>query len=206
MVTRLVAALRAAAAGTTAVEAAAVASGLVYLVLAILRDARCWIAAFLSTALYLYVFARAGLYMQAGLQVYYLLMAVYGWRQWRGGGDRPAAVVTRWGVAPHLIGLLAVAAASALNWALLGRRAGAIPLLDTLTTWASVYACFLVARQVLENWAWWLVIDVLIAALCWRAQLYASAVLYLLYTVLVLVGWRAWWRDWRALGTARVGA
>jgi nicotinamide mononucleotide transporter len=202
---RLVAVLRTAAAATTAVEAAAVATGLAYLVLAIRRDARCWIAAFVSTALYLYVFARAGLYMQAALQVYYLLMAVYGWRQWRGGSDRPAAVVTRWGIAPHVYGLCAVAAASAISWLVLDRR-GVIPLLDTLTTWASLYACFLVARQVLENWAWWLVIDLLIAALCWRAQLYASALLYALYTILVVVGWRVWWRDWRALATARAGA
>jgi len=203
---RWISALRAAVAGTTAVEAAAVATGLLYLVLAIARDARCWIAAFVSTALYLYVFARAGLYMQASLQVYYLLMAIYGWRQWRGGGVRPAAVVTRWGVASHVYGLLAVAAASAINLALLGRASSATALLDTLTTWASVYACFLVARQVLENWAWWLAIDLLIAALCFRAQLYASAFLYLLYTILVVVGWRAWWRDWRALAPAGAGA
>lgn len=185
-------------AGTSAIEAVAAVLGFVYLVLVIRQHAACWIAAFLSTALYLWVFARSGLTMQAALQGYYLAMAIYGWVAWRGRAGQPALAVTRASWRSQGLGIAAVALATGLSSAWLARDPGAAqPLLDSFTTWASVYTTWLVARKVLENWAWWLVIDALTAVLCFRQQLYASAALYLLYLVLVVVGWRAWLADWR---------
>lgn len=185
-------------AATSAFEAVAATLGLVYLVLVIRQNRWCWAAAFVSTLMYLWVFATARLYMQAALQGYYVAIAVYGWVIWRGGEGRPALAVTRWTWRRHAVGIVAVGTATAASgWWLARGTDSAQPVLDSFTTWASVYTTLLVARKVLENWAWWLVVDALIAVLCWRQQLYSTAALYALYLVLVLVGWRAWQRDWR---------
>jgi nicotinamide mononucleotide transporter len=188
--------LAAAWAATGAAEATAAALGLVYVLLAIRQHPACWLAALVSTALYTWVFYRAGLVLQAGLQAYYVAVAVYGWWAWRGRPGTPAPVVRRASWRLQGGGLVAVAAASALALAALGPTARTpAGLLDAVTTWASVFATWLVARKYLENWAWWFVIDALIAVLCWRQGLQATAVLYGAFLVLVVIGWRAWARD-----------
>jgi nicotinamide mononucleotide transporter len=178
------------------VEAVAAVLGLVYLVLVIGQHRGAWLAALASTALYLVVFYRARLYMQAALQVYYIAVALYAWRAWRrrpDGGELPVSRASRRVQAAGLAGVLLASAASA---AWLARETGSTdPFLDSLTTWASLFTTWLVARKKIENWAWWLVIDALIVVLCWRGRLYASMILYGLYLGLVLVGWRSWFLD-----------
>ncbi|MBS0376388.1 MAG: nicotinamide mononucleotide transporter [Proteobacteria bacterium] len=183
-------------AGVSATEAAGAILGFVYVLLAIRQHRAAWLASFASTALYLVIFARAGLGMQAGLQVFFLAAAVYGWFAWRGGGGGDALPVTRVGARSQLAGAAVVLLATALS--LRASAAGAITAretLDALTTWASVYATWLATRKHLESWAWWVVIDVLIAVLCWRERLYPSMMLYALFVGLALWGWRSWYRD-----------
>jgi nicotinamide mononucleotide transporter len=187
--------IAAAWAATRPVEAVAAALGFVYLVLAIRQHPGCWIAAFVSTLLYAWVFWQADLRMQAALQVYYVGMAVYGWFAWRARSGGPGLPVTRGSWRLHAFGAAGVVAATAITIALLG-EAATQPVLDAFTTWASVFTTWLVARKILGNWAWWFVIDALIAVLCWQQGLYPTALLYAAYLVLVVVGWRAWHRDW----------
>ena len=183
-------------AGVSPAEAVAAVLGLVYLVLVIAQHRGAWLAALASTALYLVVFYRARLYMQAALQLYYIAIAVYGWHAWRRRPDGGELPVSRAGWRVQAAGLAAVLLASAASAAWLARETGsADPLLDSLTTWASVFTTWLVARKKLDNWAWWLVVDALIVVLCWRGRLYASMILYGLYLGLVLLGWRSWYLD-----------
>ncbi len=195
--------IAAAWAATRPVEVVAAALGLVYLVLAIRQHPGCWFAAFASTLLYAWVFWDADLRMQAALQVYYVGMAVYGWFAWRGGAHGAPLPVTRGAWRLHALGLCGVLAATAATLAWLGERS-AQPALDAFTTWASVFTTWLVARKILGNWAWWFGIDALIVVLCWRQGLYATALLYAAYLVLVVIGWRAWRRDWRRATAARL--
>jgi nicotinamide mononucleotide transporter len=185
------------------VEALAASTGILYLVLVIRQNRWCWIAAFVSTALYLYVFYAAALYLQALLQIFYLAMAIYGWLQWGGTGAATRAI-SRWPWRRHLIALaVIVPPAVAVAWLLARAVNSPAPYLDSLTTWASVFTTWLVARKILENWLWWLVIDSVIAVMCWQQQLYASALLYAAYLLLVLLGWRSWHRDWQSQAGAR---
>ena len=189
---------------TTPVEAVAAALGLVYVVLAIRQSPACWPAALVSTALYLIVFYRARLYMQATLQLYYIGVAVYGWWSWRRGAAGGRLSVSRVSWRLQAAGLAAIAAATLASAGWLARESGSPqPYLDSLTTWASVFTTWLVARKALENWAWWLAVDVLIVVLCWQQKLYATMLLYVLYLGLVIVGWRAWYRDMQGQAAAR---
>jgi nicotinamide mononucleotide transporter len=134
--------------------------------------------------------------MQAGLQVFFLAAAVYGWYAWRGREGADGLPVTRVGRRAQLAGGAAVLVATALSLRTIATGpVAARDVLDALTTWASVYATWLATRKHLESWAWWVVIDVLIAVLCWRERLYPSMMLYGLYVGLALWGWRSWYRD-----------
>ena len=65
-------------------ELAAVIFAVAYLVLAVRENSLCWYAAGISTLIFLFIFWDVKLYMESGLQIYYLAMAFYGWYQWRG--------------------------------------------------------------------------------------------------------------------------
>jgi nicotinamide mononucleotide transporter len=194
----LAAAWQEAVAATSPLEALAAVLGVGYVILAIRQSRSCWAVALASTALYLRVFFAAGLYMQAGLQLFYVVMALYGWWAWRRGAAGAELAVSRAGIPVQLAGLAGIAAATYATADWLAREtASAHALLDSLTTWASVFTTWLMTRKKLENWAWWLVVDGLIVILCWQQRLYASMILYLLYVGLVVVGWHRWKRDMR---------
>lgn len=176
------------------IEAIAVAFGFAYILLAIRQHRACWIAGGASTALYSVVFMRAGLPLQAALQVMYVALSVYGWIQWRPGGDapgRPASLPPR----RRLQALAAVAVMTAISTVLLIRSGGsAAPLADSLGTWGSVAATWLLARRYIETWLWWIVIDTGLAALFASQNLAFTAALYLAFALLAVVGWRTWRR------------
>src|SRR5262249_44628032 len=137
-------------------EAVAAAIGLAYLLLAVKRNLLCWFCAFASTAIYLVLFAKASLYMQVALQVFYLVMAAYGFIDWSRGRTSDGEVAIRsWTPAQHGMAALAVVVATVLNgWLLTGTPAVA-PYLDSFVTWGSVITTWMVARRVIENWLYW---------------------------------------------------
>ena len=180
---------------TSWVEMAAVVLALVYLVLAIRQNIACWAAAFVSSCLYVIVLFGARLYMESALNVFYAAMAVYGFRQWRGSVDGNALRVCRWTLRRHLAGLAGIVLASLTSSTLLrSHTAAAWPFVDSMVTWASVFATFLVARKVYENWHWWLIIDSAAMYLYFTRHLYATMSLFALYLVLIVVGMREWRR------------
>ncbi len=175
-------------------ELLAVALGFAYVLLAIRQDRRCWLAGGLSTAIYVAVFADARLYLQAVLQVLYVLLAVYGWRSWTAaaGGTVP---LRRWNLRRHGLTALWVAVATLLTGpALAAWSDAAAPWPDALGTWASVAATWMLARKVAAAWLWWIVIDLGLAWLFASQGLAFTAVLYLAFAALAVLGWRAWRR------------
>ena len=176
------------------IEAVAVLFGATYIVLAIRQHRACWIAGGASTALYSVVFLQSALPLQAGLQLLYVALSVYGWMQWRPDGGAPQKPAS-WPWPRHGFALVAIAIATAISTGLLVRYGGSTaPLADSLGTWASVFATWLLARRYVETWLWWIVIDLGLAALFARQGLVPTATLYLAYALLAIVGWREWRR------------
>jgi nicotinamide mononucleotide transporter len=187
-------------------EAGAVALALAYLLLAVRRSLWCWACAFVSTAIYLVLMYRAQLYMQTALQVFYLAMAVYGYFEWRRGRDQSGRVaIARWGWRANAAAIGAIVAVSLINGWLLDRYVAdaALPYVDALVTWGSVVTTYMVAKRVIENWLYWIVFDLLGAFLYFSRDLNLTGVLFLVYTVIVIQGYRAWSRDEKIAATAR---
>ena len=179
-------------------ELTAVMLALGYLILAIRQNIWCWFCAAISTAMYVYLFARANLYMESLLNVFYFGMAIYGWTVWRSGETDGELPVSVWPLQVHVYavsGIIFLAAASGFLLAIF--TDAAYPYIDSATTFAAVWATFLVARKMLENWWYWLVIDVVSVFIYWTRGLEATAVLFVVYVVLIPIGLFAWTRSWR---------
>jgi nicotinamide mononucleotide transporter len=181
---------------TSWIEMIAAGLAIAYLVLAIGQHISCWSAAFVSSCLYVWVFFQAHLYMDSALNVFYAAMAAYGFRQWRQGRAGMQLAVTRWRAAAHVRALAAVLLLSLVTSVFLRRYTPAAwPFVDSMETWASVCATYLVARKVYENWHWWFVIDAVYVGLYFNRRLFVTTVLFGAYLVLIVIGTREWRRS-----------
>lgn len=187
------------AAAMSVVEAVAVVLAVLYLVLAIRENIACWYAAGASTAIYIRLFFDARLYMESLLNVFYLAMAIYGWWVWRRGqGPKSELPVTSWRLPRHAAALAAIAVLSLFSGFILANWTDArFPYVDSLTTWGAIWATFLVARKVLENWWYWLAIDTASIAIYWARDLSLTAVLFAVYVLLIPVGLYRWRQSMR---------
>lgn len=180
---------------SSGLEILATAGGIAYVVLAALRRRSCWIAGALSAVLLGVVSFAKALPMQAGLQVFYVGVSVYGYWNWSRSqvrGELPVGYSPmRW----HLVAWAIVLPLSWFNAVWLDRNtAAAWPWLDSLTTWFSVYATWLAARARIDNWVYWIVIDGILVYLYYMQDASILALQFLLFTGLALGGFLAWRR------------
>lgn len=180
------------------VEATAVVLALAYLLLAARENIWCWLCAFASSTLYVFVLWDARLLTEAGLNVFYMAMAVAGWHQWRrhGAGEGIAQIVSmKWW--HHLVLFAVLMALTTVS----GRTVqsvttAAYPYVDSFVTWGSVITTILVIRKVLENWLYWILFDGVAIFLYINRGLYMTAVLFGLYVVIVIFGYQRWRRSY----------
>ncbi len=183
-------------------EVIAVAAAIAYLLLAIRQNIWCWLGAGISTAIYVYLFFAAKLYMESALNLFYFAMAIYGWSVWfsRRSGEEKLPVSV-WPCSAHAIAIASIVATSMLSGYLLSSYSDAVyPYVDSMTTWGAIWATFLVARKVLENWWYWLVIDAASIVIYWARDLHLTALLFAVYVVMIPFGLVAWRRSWREQG------
>jgi len=175
-------------------ETLAVALGIAYLVLAMRENSLCWYCAFFSTALYVWIFGDVSLYMESALNVYYMGMAIYGWFQWqRGGVNHEGLEIVRWTVKQHGLAISIIVLIALVSGYLLSIGTDArLPYLDSLTTWGSILTTVMVARKVLENWLYWIVINTISIYLYLDRGLEQTALMFMLYLVLAILGYYAW--------------
>ena len=176
------------------IEPAAVFLAIAYLLLAIKQNISCWFAAFFSSLLYFFVMYSAGLYMEAGLQIFYCIMAVYGWTQWRTSlPDNTKFLVKTWNRNQHLkaISLIILLALSS-GWALEKFTNAALPFIDSLTTWGAIVTTYMVAKRLLENWIYWFVIDTISVFLFYSRGLFLTSMLFFVYLIIIYFGYKSW--------------
>jgi nicotinamide mononucleotide transporter len=181
----------------TWLEIVAVVLGVWMVVCNMRVNALAWPLAMLSSALYLLLFARSRLYGEAGLQLVFIAVAGWGWWQWlRGTGDHgePLRVhllskVRRWQLAALALAL----------WPLLGLLLSRttdtdVPYLDALPTVGSLVGQFLLGRKLVENWPTWVAVNAVSIGLFAYKGLWLTVVLYLVFLLMAVAGWRAWQR------------
>ena len=180
-------------------EIVAALLAIAYLLLAMRQDSRCWIAWILSSLMYLFVMYSAGLYMEAGLQIFYLLMGFYGLYQWQYKlANNEALKIKVWPLTAHMMCLSTLfLLVIASGYILSNNTDAASPYIDAFTTWGAIIASYMVAKKILENWIYWFVVDFVSVFLFVSRELYPTALLFCLYLVLVIFGYRSWKNEWQ---------
>jgi nicotinamide mononucleotide transporter len=184
-----------------AVNGLALASGVTYAVLAARRNRLCWIAGAVSSACAAILSALNKLPMQAGLQIFYVGMSVYGWWSWKRHSSEGQLMIGVWPLGWHLGAALVLTFLSLVSaWWLRPGDVAAWPLLDSLSTWFSLLATWLAARAKLENWLYWIVINALMVFLFYAQKVWGMALLSVFLMVIAGAGFIGWRRRLQAQG------
>ena len=175
-------------------EIFAVSSAISYLILAAKEDVRCWYAALFSSLLYMYIMYTAGLIMESFLQIFYICMAIYGWYIWSNKINVEQELkITSWKKQYHLYAIIIVTFLAIISGFLLEKYTqAALPFLDAFTTWGAIITTYMVAKKIIENWIYWFVIDSISIYLFISRELYLTALLFLIYLIIIIFGYISW--------------
>lgn len=177
------------------------AIGLAYIVSEYRADRWFWPLSLLMSAFYAVIYFRAACYANFGICCYNFVMSVYGLLVWRGllntehstlntEKERPigSCPTCYW---PWLI--LATVLLTALFWWLLGLLGeSTLPLVDGLSSALNIVGMWMLSQKYWQQWFTWLIVEPLMIGLCLASGLYASAVMYAVYEVFVVMGIVRW--------------
>ncbi len=173
--------------------------GLLYLWLEYRASIYLWVTSVVMPAIYLVIYYDAGLYADFGINIYYLIIAIYGWAAWRygfsiGRGSEGRELPISHTPARLWLPLAAITSVvfAVIAWVLINLTDSTVPYADAFTTALSVVGMWMLARKYIEQWWVWLVVDVASVALYIYKDLYFTAALYALYAVVAVFGYRKW--------------
>ena len=168
----------------------------IYVLLAAYQKKKAWFFAFGSSAIYVYLCFKSNLYLDSFLQIVYVFAAVYGWITWnRLDRENKLTVKT---LRFHLVAIgIIVVLALGLGFLMNLFTSQAAPYIDALVTLFSLFATYLVAQKVVENWWYWIVIDIICIPLFYSRGLYITSILYVVYTIMAVVALMRWKRSYQ---------
>ena len=172
-------------------ELVAVILALAYVYLAARQNIWCWPCALISTGIYTWLFWEVSLPFHSGLNAYYLLMAVYGWLQWRKSDHEQG--VSSWPLVRHLtwIAILSLFSVVLSRFASMVLDAEYL-YLDAFITVFSVFTTVLVANKILENWLYWMVINSFASYLYFAKDMHLTGLLFVCYLGFAIYGYVSW--------------
>lgn len=174
-------------------ETTAVGLALTYIALAARQSRLCWVAAIISAAIYIAIFTEVKLYMEAGLQLVYIAMAIVGWIFWGRDDNDEALKVTTRPLYFHLIAIAVISIAAACSGFVLSHFTDAVrPYVDSTTTVAAIICTWMTTRKILENWLYWIVINCVSVWLFMDRGLELTSGLFVLFAMLSVVGYFTW--------------
>ena len=188
-----------------AIDLAGLVLGLIYLWLEFKASIWLWLVSVIMPIVHGYLYWERGLYADFGMEVYYVLAAIYGYAMWRWvrtrgkneksgengeNGERP---ITRFPLRRVLpVALIGLALWGIIYWVLITWTDSSVPLCDSFTTALSMVALWALAQKYAEQWLLWLVVDAVCAILYIYKQIPFTACLYGFYTVMAVLGYRQW--------------
>jgi nicotinamide mononucleotide transporter len=155
-----------------------------------------WLVQNISSALYIFVFIHNRLYALAGLQMIFIALATWAWFQWRitaANGEAAVTSISRASWAEFsTVGLLGLVSTGLIGYFLLSNAGSKTPYFEAAISAFSLVAQWLMSRQKIQNWPVWFAVNVAMVVVCLRDQLWATAMLYAIFTAMAIYGWRTW--------------
>ena len=170
---------------------------LVYLYFSYKQIIWLWPFGLLSALFYIWIYYFSGFYADMSLQVYYVFISLYGWYHWKVGnktsGGKLKLQVSRINLRSiFILASVFVLLSLLISLILIRFTDSQVPVMDALTTAGSIVATWLLARKVLEHWLLWVVVDLVSMGLYIYKELYATAVLFFVYSIVAVAGYFAW--------------
>ena len=178
-------------------EAAAVMLGLINVCLIIGKSALNFPFGIAMVAIYFGIFFEARLYSEALLQIFFVVVQIYGWTKWHSVIVDQGQLAVAWSDPPVIAtSLAATVLFAAILGTIMAHLTNAVaPYIDATVTAGSVVAQLLLSFRRIESWLYWIAVDVLSIALYLTRGLTMTAGLYGLFLVLAVAGLLAWRRQ-----------
>lgn len=179
----------------TPVEFWAVITSIAYAWLASRNSIWCWLFGIASPILTMYaLYFYFNLYAEVILQFYYIGMAIYGFYTWKFGGLKHSEKrIEVWTIKKHIqVIITGLILSIILGYVLKNYTEAASTYVDSFTTVFAVFATYMTAKRVLENWIYWIVIDTISIFLYAGRGGYFFAMLFFAYTVIAVYGFYHW--------------
>lgn len=179
-----------------------VSTGLLYLLLEIKQHRAMWIVGFLTSFFYIFVFFSSKIYADMGLNIYYVIISIYGFWQWTRNkkekqpekNSQPEEILYRHITLPLFIGIsFSILSIYLLLYYILHYFTDSpIPVGDAFTTAVGIVATWMLARRIIEHWIFWIIVNCVSVYLYYLRGLYPTMFLYLCYALLAGVGLYTW--------------
>ncbi len=167
--------------------------GLAGVWLTVKKNIWCFPAGLINVMLYLVLFFKSKLYADASLQIFYIILLLFGWFQWKKAPARNVFVAATIKKKDWVFISAICAIGTELIVTLLKNYSDAsLPYLDSLLTSMSLIAQWMVAKKKIENWIVWIVADVIYVGMYIFKHLYLTSVLYFIFIALAIIGYREW--------------
>jgi len=176
-------------------ESIAVLFSILYVILVARENIWCWAAAIISVSLYIFICYKAKLYAETGLQFFYLIMSIIGFFFWKESSNKKRLNIKELSIGDHsLILFIGIVFTLILGYILTIYTQAKLPLLDSFTTVFSIIATLMVIKKILENWLYFIAIDLVSIYLYNSRDLQQTAMLFMLYTIIACIGYYNWVR------------
>ena len=173
------------------IEILAVLFSIIYVTLAAKESIWCWAAALISVSIYIYICFQAQLYAETGLQVFYFIMAIYGYFSW--SNSNSLLRINELAIRHHiLIMILGSLLTFLLGFYLSTYTDTQLPIVDSFTTVFSIIATYMVVKKILSNWLYFIIIDTVSIYLYFSRDLHLTALLFSVYTIIAIIGYWKW--------------
>lgn len=176
------------------IEIAASVIGIIGVWLTAKENILCWPAGLINVILSLYVFFNSRLYADVLLQVFYLVMTLYGWYNWLYGGEKRSKLKIRKINKTELISILIIGftAAFITGWLFSRFTNASLPYIDSLVFVWGVIGTWAMGRKIIEHWIIWIINDLICVGIYAYKELYAFTILYLIFSILAVYGLLTW--------------
>jgi len=175
--------------------------GFAYIFFSIRQNILTWPVGLLTSILYIWVFFDSKLYADMGLQMYYVVISIYGWYEWVKGKSpssesKEVLKISRLSMSQGLVLALASLMIFMVMWVILKNYTDSpVPFADSLATSLSIVATWMLARKILEHWLVWIFVDAFSIGLFWYKDLHPTVILFAIYTIMALVGFLEWKKE-----------
>ena len=148
----------------------------------------------ISVSIYVYLSFIYGIYADMGINIYYVLMSIYGWYRWLQPSESGAAKeITRNSGKEWLLSIVLFLLSWVILFVILQRFTDSeIPLWDSLTTSLAIVGMWLMAEKKVEHWLFWIATDLLSIPLYYYKDLLLTSAQFFVFTILAVIGWLQW--------------